>query len=161
MSPQHRRYLVFEQGIGAGVVNLALNAAIAWLLFRGAATVPLWGQQSIGGDTIGTTFLLPFITTLIASRIVRGHVRSGRVPALAWSEPSMLRRLPAGLAGRGAVLGLACIVLVGVPATFLLGSAGVGAMTFRGFVAFKALFAAALAMVVTPLIARAALADPV
>ena len=35
MSPRHRRYLLLDQGIGAGILNLLLNAGIAWLLFRG------------------------------------------------------------------------------------------------------------------------------
>ena len=158
MSPGLQRYLVVEQGVGAAIFNLVLNAAIAWATFRGLATVPLWGQQSVGGDTLGTAFVLPFLTTLIASRIVRGHVRSGRVPALAWGA-SPWRRLPSGLVGRGAVLGVAGIVAIGLPTALALGAAGVSSMTFGGFVAFKALFAGGLAAVVTPLVARAALAD--
>jgi len=67
--------------------------------------------------------------------------------------------LPRGLAARGAVLGLACLVAVGIPATGLLGALGIATMPFARFVTFKALFAAALAIVVTPFIARAALAD--
>jgi hypothetical protein len=160
MSPHVQRYLLIEQGIGAAVFNLLLNAAIAWAVFRGATTVPLWGDQSIGGDTIVTAFLLPFFTTLIASRIVRGHVRSGHVPSLAWGG-SPLGHLPRGLVGRGIVLGFVCILVVGMPTAFGLGALGVSSMTFGGFIAFKALFAAALGAVVTPLVARAALADAV
>jgi len=159
MSAPHRRYLLLEQGIGAGVVNLAINAGIAWAMFRGMTTVPMWGQQSIAGDTIGTTFMLPFLTTLIASRVVRGHVRSGRIPALGWGESRLGRTLPRRPSLRGALLGLACVVAVGLPATHLLATAGVSEMTFGGFVTFKAIFAAVLGALVTPFIARAALAD--
>ena len=67
MSPGHLRFLLLEQGIGSAVVNFLLNGAIAWLVFRGVAQVPLWGQQSIAGDTIGTCFFLPFLTTLIVT----------------------------------------------------------------------------------------------
>src|SRR4029453_7555172 len=94
MSSHHRRYLLLDQGIGAGIVNLLLNAAIAWLLFRGMEAVPMWGEQSIGGDTIGTAFVLPFLSTLIASAIVRSQVRAGYVSAVALSAGSALRRLP-------------------------------------------------------------------
>jgi hypothetical protein len=159
VSPEHRRYLVLEQGIGSGVFNLALNAAIAWLMFRGAATVPLWGQQSIAGDTLGTAFMLPLLTTLIASRVVRGHVRRGRVPAMAWPVASLGQHVPRRLGMRGAILGVVCLVAVALPATQALAAAGVAEMTLGRFVVFKALFAAGLAVVVTPLIARAALAD--
>jgi hypothetical protein len=159
MSSHHRRYLVLEQGIGAGLFNVVLNAAIAWLLFRGMTTVPLWGAQSIGGDTIGTTFFLPLLTTLIASRVVRGHVRRGRVAALAWSDAGLTRRLPTGLALRGTVLGVLCLLLVGLPTMQALAAAGVVEMGFGRFVTFKALFAGALAVIVTPIVACAALAD--
>jgi hypothetical protein len=158
MSPVHRRYLLLEQGIGAGVVNLAINAAIAWAMFRGMTTVPLWGDLSIGGDTIGTTFFLPFLTTLFASRAVRGHVRRGRVPALPWGDPPG-RRVPRGLAARGALLGVLCVLVVGLPTAHGLDAAGVAAMSFGDFLVFKALFAAVLGMLVTPVVARAALAD--
>jgi hypothetical protein len=90
-------------------------------------------------------------TTLIASRIVRGHVRHGRVPA--WPAPAFSRRMPRGLGLRGTVLGIACIVAVGIPTTRLLTTAGVDEMSSGGF-------AAALAIVVTPFVARLALGDP-
>ena len=158
MSPRHWRYLLVEQGIGAGVFNVVLNAAIAWLMFRGATTVPLWGQPSIGGDTLGTAVILPLLTTRIASRIVRGHVRAGHVPAMAWPA-APLGRLPRGLVARGAILGAVCLVAVGIPTTQALAAADVGTMGFGGFIVFKALFAGVLATLVTPLVARLALAD--
>jgi len=71
VSPAQRRYLLLEQGVGAAGFNFLLNAAIAWLMFRGADVVPLWGQQSIAGDTIGTSIILPFLTCL-AGRGARG-----------------------------------------------------------------------------------------
>jgi hypothetical protein len=158
MSPRHRTYLTIEQGVGAGVFNVLLNAAIAWLVFRGMPTVPLLGDQSIAGDTIGTTLLLPLLTAVIAGRIVRSHVRRGHVPPLAWS-PGVARLIPRSLALRGLVLGVACVLAVGLPTVRALGAAGITEMSLGGFVAFKALFAGALATVVTPCIARASLAD--
>jgi hypothetical protein len=160
MSPRHRTYLTIEQGIGSGVFNVLLNAGIAWLVFRGMTTVPLLGEQSIAGDTIGTTLLLPLLTSVIAGRIVRGHVRRGHVPPLAWS-PGVGRWMPRSLALRGTLLGVACVLAVGLPTVRALGVAGVTGMSLWGFVAFKALFAGVLATVVTPLIARASLADDV
>src|SRR5438874_2612083 len=103
MSPAVRRYLLLEQGVGAAVFNLVLNAAIAWAMFRSVAVVPLWGQQSIMGDTIGTCFLLPLLTCLIATRLVRSHVRAGKVAALGWTRTShpVLGWLPETPARRG------------------------------------------------------------
>ncbi len=159
MPPGVQRYLVLEQGVGSGVLNLLINAAIAWVMFRGATTVPMWGEQSIGADTIGTTFFLPFLTCLIGTRIVRAQVRSGRVPAFA-DVPTLVVRLPRGTAARGAMLGALSVAVVGVPAAIALSGLGVTEMRFWPFVGFKAIFAALLATVVTPVIALYALASP-
>ena len=158
MSPRHRTYLLLEQGIGAGIFNVVINAAIAWLFFHGMSVVPLFGDQSIMGDTIATTFMLPLLTAIIAGRIVRAHVRTGHVPAWPWTA-GLARMVPRSLGARGVVLGVLCVLLVGIPTTSLLGAMGVTEMSFRGFIAFKALFAGVLAAVVTPVIARASLAD--
>src|SRR3989442_10785557 len=76
-------------------------------MFRGADVVPLWGQQSIAGDTIGTSVILPFLTCLIATRLVRGHVRSGKVAPLGWSRDTQpwIGWLPRGTLARGLALG--------------------------------------------------------
>jgi len=161
MSPAVRRYLLLEQGVGAAVFNLVLNAAIAWAMFRSVAVVPLWGQQSIMGDTIGTCFLLPLLTCLIATRLVRGHVRAGKVAALGWTRTShpVLGWLPETPARRGVVLGIACIVLLAPLAFLALHLFGVASLPFWHFIAFKGAFAAFAAALVTPLVALWAIAE--
>jgi len=160
MSPGHLRYLLLEQGVGAGVVNLVLNGVIAWALFRGVAVVPLWGTQSIAGDTIGTTFFLPFLTCLIVTRIVRRHMRTRQLGTLGWTRESHppLGWLPVGTVRRGLMLGLVCAVGVGPPTVWTLSHLGVSTMPLWGFITFKATFAAVLAALVTPIIALWALA---
>src|SRR5205823_4376911 len=106
MPPAVRRYLLLEQGVGAAVFNFVLNAAIAWAMFRSVDVVPLWGQQSIMGDTIGTCFLLPLLTCLIVTRLVRGHMRAGKVASLGWTRAShpVLGWLPRTTPRRGVAL---------------------------------------------------------
>ena len=161
MSPAVRRYLLVEQGVGAAVFNFVLNAAIAWAMFRSVALVPLWGQQSIMGDTIGTCFLLPLITCLVATRLARGHVRAGKVAPLGWTRAShpVLGWLPQSTARRGVALGLACIALLAPLAFIALGLLGVAGLPFWRFVLFKAVFAALAAALVTPLVALWAIAE--
>src|SRR5262245_37741695 len=86
MSRGHRRYLLVEQCVGSAVVNFAINAAIAWALFRGLERVPLWGDQSIMGDTVATSVILPFITALIVTPLARREVRTGRLAPLGWTR---------------------------------------------------------------------------
>jgi hypothetical protein len=152
MSPAHRRFLILEEGVGSVIVNLILNGLIAYLMFRGAESVPLWGQQSIAGDTIGTTFFLPLITCLIVTRLAGGQVRAGRFAPLT-GTPLGLQWMPRRALWRGVVLGLICVVLVAPPAIAALTLLGVTQQGFWNFVVFKAVFAAALGAVVTPLIA--------
>lgn len=162
MSPAQRRYLLLEQGVGSGIFNFVLNGLIAWAMFRSVPDVPLWGQQSIMGDTIGTCFFLPLITCLIVTRLATGHVRTGKVAPLGWSRAAhpLLRRLPRGAARRGAALGAICIALLAPLALLALLVAEVASLPFWRFVLFKAGFAAVAATLVTPLIALWAIAEP-
>jgi len=163
LSEAHRRYLIVEQSIGAAVFNFVLNGAIAWLTFRSLETIPVWGQQSIAGDTIGTAFLLPFITCLIVTRLAHAELRKGRLPALEWRRAShpWLARLPHSTWARGAILGLVCVVISVPVSLWALSVLAADGMGFWAFIAFKATFAAVLAAIFTPVIALAALADGV
>src|SRR5262249_17216333 len=124
---------------------------------RGAQSVPLWGQQSIAGDTIGTCFFLPLFTCLIVTRLARGQVRAGRFPPLE-GTPLGLQWMPEHPFWRGTALGVISAVLVAPPTIALLAVLGVTEQSFWGFVLFKAVFAAGLGAVVTPLIALWAIA---
>ena len=161
MTPAQRRYLLVEQGLGSVVVNFALNAAIAWLMFRGVDEVPLWGQASIGGDTIGTSFFLPLITCLVVTRVARGAVRTGHVAALDWTRAThpVLRVLPRATLLRGLALGAACAAVVGPLATAVFAAAGLAPLRLWPFVVLKAGYAAALGLVVTPVLALWAITE--
>lgn len=160
MSPAQRRFLVLEQGIGSAVFNFGLNAVIAWLMFRGHDTVPLWGQQSVVGDTIGTSLVLPFLTCLIVTPLILGNVRRGKVEALAWTRTShpVLGWLPAGTLRRALALALVGAVVFAPITVFLLDRLVEADFTLGRFVVFKASFAAVEALVVTPIVALWALA---
>lgn len=145
-----------EQVIGGAVVNFAINAALAWLLFRQMPQVPFIGSNSIVGDTLATALLLPPLLCLavmptfrsmFARRVV---LHPARLPAAGGlpQHPLLL----------GLLLGLLAALTL-VPLTlWLLQLLQVYAMSFGGFVLFKAGFAAVLAALITPLMLRRALA---
>jgi hypothetical protein len=155
MSPALRHYLLVEHGVGSAIFNFVLNGTLAWLLFRGVTEVPLWGQQSIAGDTIGTTLFLPLLTCLIVTPMVRRHIRARDLGQLGWSPiaEALHRWLPVSSLRRGLCLGATCIVAVAPLTIGALGAFGISGMPLWRFVAFKAAFAAALALAVQPLIA--------
>jgi hypothetical protein len=155
----HKRFLLVEHGLGSVVLNLVLNGLIAFLLFRGAAGVPLWGQQSIAGDTIGTTFFLPLFTCLIVTHLSRWRVRAGNLTPIE-GAPLGLRWLPERIVWRAVSLGAFTAGLVAPVTLAALTLLGVNELSLWGFVAFKALFAAALGAVLTPLIALWAISTP-
>ena len=146
---------------GRQLFNFLLNGAIAFLVFRSLERVPLWGQQSIVGDTIGTCFFLPFFTALIVTPLVRKRVLAGSVAGLAWTRETHppLGWLPSRTGIRGLVLGVVSALLVGPLSIWLLSRHGVTELAFWPFVGFKASFAAALALVITPIIALWAIAS--
>jgi len=162
LSEKHRAWLIREQVIAPAAINFALNAGIAWLLFRGRGVVSLWGEGGIAQDAIATLFLLPFLTCLIVTPLVRRALGAGKVPPLdgVMGLPEPILRLPRALLGRAAALGLGGI-LVGAP--LVLGAVAVagGALAVPTLVVAKGVYTAALAALVGPLIALRALAEPV
>jgi hypothetical protein len=162
LSPEHRRFLIVDQGVGAAVVNFLLNGGIAWLLFHSMAHVPLWGQSSIAGDTIATAFLLPLLTCLIVTRVVRRQIAGGRVSSLAATPASAVLQSLASLSTlrRGVFLGLGGVVFAAIPTILWFATLGPPQLSQESFLWFKASFAAVLAVGFTPLIGGLALMAP-
>ncbi|MBT4865289.1 MAG: hypothetical protein HON53_09245 [Planctomycetaceae bacterium] len=154
MLPIQRRFLILEQGIGTGLINVVLNGVIALLLFHSVETVPLWGPLSIAGDTLATTFLLPLLLCLIATPLARRKVTSGTIPPLTRNrrEHWLFRRLPERARLRAVVLGVICTLIVGPLALIALSWLKVTSLPFWDFIVFKALFAGGLAALLGPVV---------
>ena len=159
LSAEQRRFLWIGQSLVPFAINLVLNGAIGWAMFRGMEQVPFWGQSSIGGDTLGTSFFLPAITCLIVTPLVRGEVRKGAAAAFRGALAGWLRRFQRPLVLRACAIGTVCIPFAGGLAVVLLSALGVDALGFAPFLGWKALYAGVLAALVTPPIALLALAD--
>jgi hypothetical protein len=160
VSHDYRKYLVGQGVIGAGI-NFMLISAIGWMLYRHLPRIPLYGEQSIAGDIVVTSFLLPVLVCLIATPLIRSEVRKARLPAASWLRPGSSRaaHLLGNLLLRAVVLGVLSALLVSPVAIWTLHTLGVDGLEFWTFVAFKASFAAALAAVITPIVAAWALED--
>jgi hypothetical protein len=161
ISQQHRSYLVREQMITPALFNLALNAGIAWLIFRSRPIIPVWGEGGLVFDTIATLFLLPFCTSLIVTPLVRKAVAGGKVPPLEWrsADHVFFGRLPASVWWRSVAIG-GLAVLAGFP--LILGGlsvAGVAGLVPWKVVVLKGAYTALLASVVGPIIALCALSE--
>jgi hypothetical protein len=153
----HRRFLILDQIVGSMIVNFPVNAAIAWFMFRSAASVPLWGWTSIAADTWVTAFMLPLLTSLFATRFTRGRVASGKLPPLA--SAASFTWLPQSSFYRGAMVGAAAVALVATPVVGAFALVGPPTLSTWTFIWFKAIFATVLGTLVTPLLGWWALHD--
>lgn len=155
LDPEQRRFLLLDNGAVPLVANLLINGTIAWLMFRRASGVTLWGQGSIAGDTIATSFLLPAITCLIVTPIALARVRAGRLsPAEAgW------RWIPRNMIWRALLAGAVCLLALAPLALLILSACGVERLTPWQFIFFKAAFAAVEGGLVTPFIALWAISE--
>ena len=93
---EHRRWLLLNTIVIAAVVNGALSALIAWGSAANEEEIPLWAVPfaegpSLAVDTIGTFFILPFLTTLIITTVVWHELRERRIAPLTQADVGTAR----------------------------------------------------------------------
>ncbi|HET6284364.1 MAG TPA: hypothetical protein VFH73_25630 [Polyangia bacterium] len=154
------RYLLLDNGLGAAFLNLGINAAIAWAVFRHVAIVPLWGAVGIATDTVATSLILPIITCVVVTALTRWHVRAGRLPALGpgAQQNFFVRVLPQAVGRRALFSAVVSCVLLAPVTLAMLTWMKVDQLPFADFIVFKAGFAIVNGALVTPPLALAALA---
>ena len=158
LSDRHRQFFRNEQFLHAFGINVAINGAIAWGILREHETIPLWGDAAMGPDLLATGVLLPVLMTLIVSHLIGRQVASGALPPLDRQMVAArgLHRRPALV--RGLVLAGFATLCGSLPLVAILDLASAQPVSLGGFVAFKALWAGALAAIVSPPMAWWALA---
>lgn len=153
MSKENRHYLIVDLAIGSAIINFLLNGAIAWLILRKAGgSMPLWGETSIGGDTIATAFLLPYITFYIVAALARRRLAAGKLtPITRTTSAGIISFLSSRSRHLVALIfGIAAILLVALPVILIFNLAGVAEISSNSFFWYKAIFAALLALVIAP-----------
>jgi len=153
LSDRHRSFLIIEQSIFAGLINVVINGVIAWLLMRSQTEIPRWGETGMGVDLLATGFILPFATCMIVSRLTRGQVESGKLPPLEQSQIRPLGFHRRSSLVRAILMGVIGVVFASAPLVVLLDLAQAAPVPFLSYVAFKAIWAGLFAMVVSPIIA--------
>jgi hypothetical protein len=162
----HRRWIAQNALLVTALINFLVNGVIAWLSIRGQADVPLWApplaETSTVTDTLGTLFVLPFITGLLCTVAVRRERENGELVPLRRTPPHdrRLALLPPPGLRRSVAFGAAAFVLLAPPVTMGLVAIDFGTLAPGSFIAYKVSFAVCLGLVVTPLIALCAMTDP-
>lgn len=153
LSDAHKHYLLSEQIINPALVNIIVNGAISWLSLRNADIIYYWQDTPIGPDLLLTGFLLPFIMTMINSRLVAGKVYKGdldHIPPVDFGPQGWYRR---PIFMRSLYLGGLGVLLFAVPTVLILPNIWPAPLSLWGVVMFKAVWAAVLAVLVCPVIA--------
>ena len=167
MTAEHRRWVWINAVAVTALLNVIVNGLIAWLSALGMDEVPVWGLPlidgtTIGTDTAGTFFVLPFVTTVLLSLSVRVEIARGKiVPMAPGAGPySWLDRLPQPIFKRALVTGAIVFVLCGPLSLLAVALVDPAPMTVTAFVTYKAILGTVLGLVVTPLIALRAMTAP-
>lgn len=102
-----------------------------------------YGEQSVAGDSLVTSLLLPMIVCLIAAPLVRNEVRKSRLPAANWRRPRSGRaaHLLGNLFLHAVILGVLSALVMSPVTICTLDTLGVDEVGFWALVAFKASFA--------------------
>ncbi len=151
--------------LATALINVVVNAAIAWLSVQGQEGVATWGvplaETSLFWNAIGTLFLLSSITCVLTTTAIRHDIGAGSVEPAGWLRSAYPRAaaLPQGRFARGAVLGALAVVALGPLATLALVAAGSPELSEGQFIACQTAFAVLLGALVTPVIALCAMAD--
>jgi hypothetical protein len=161
---EHRRWILLNAIVIAAVVNAVLSALIAWGSAANEDEIPVWAAPLVGGpslivDTVGTFFILPFLTTLIITTVVWHELRERRLAPLKRREDGLFRRMPRTRLRRGAYFGLICMLVLGPPAALIIALRDPGDVSVGDFVLYKAILGVILGAIVTPPIALAAMTD--
>lgn len=161
----HRRWILLNALCATALINLVVNSLIAWLSVLGQDEVPLWerplSETSLLGDTLGTIFLLPLITCVLTTTVIRNELRSGSLPPLIIDHPHgrWLAGRQSSRFRRGLGFGALAFVVLALPVSLALIAIDLGDLSKGDFVIFKASFAILLGALITPLIALAAMTD--
>ena len=134
-----------KSAISNFVINVVINAAIAWLLMKQHAALSAWGDPAYGPDLLITGFLLAAIVSAIGLEVHRRKARAGEMEPRADDSPFVRK------AGRRSTLVL-CLAfgLAGTVVSLLLAlvlATVAGELVTLSYVAIKGIFAGGLAAV--------------
>ena len=159
LSQKHRRFLLIDQCLIPTIINFVMNGLIAWLLNRSASTIPIWQGSSVALDLIATAFILPFAICIIVSATITKKVNSGKIAPLPPHQFPNSRWFKRLALFRGLFLGITGVIFGALPIVWALILGQAQPLPVMSYVLFKAVWAALIASLITPLVGWWALAN--
>ena len=108
VSPEQRRYLFIQCGVGAALVNALLNGGLGWAITKEFPTFPVWQLPGVGADLLATAFGVAFGTVLAMAVTVRLDAARGKIAPFVppGSAAALVSRFPRATFSRSVVLGI-------------------------------------------------------
>jgi len=161
LPPGVLRYLVIGQALIPIFFNVTIPLFLGWLTFRNQPNVTIWVlDKGAVADFIGTCYLLPAITCLIATPIVRAQAARGLVASIPSQDvPRWVRFYRGSLFWRATKCGLTGLIVLSIPVCLTWSQVAGTTIPTTTFLTVKVIFASVLGIIVTPLIALVALCD--
>ncbi|MBA3895576.1 MAG: hypothetical protein H0X36_00230 [Sphingomonadaceae bacterium] len=155
MNGEQRKFVWIQQAVSA-VLNALVSALFVWVMFGGLTAVELWGKTGLAFDLVPTTFMITLMTAVALTLVTRAAVRNGQVPPLATSGLP----LPRHLLLRAPLLALAATMTLVPLSVGVLRSTWHGDWSYGAVMIFKIAYGVMLGAIITPIVIKAALADP-
>lgn len=152
---EYKSFIFLEQGVGAAIVNAIVNGVPAWFILGALleGSIPVWGEISIGGDVIGTAFLLPFLTTVIVSKVIAHKMKKGAMPVLAAEKIKSTPWISKKTIKRATIIGTVSAIINLFIIMAVIYGASITSARIESYVYFKAAWTGVLAGLLTPFIA--------
>ncbi len=159
--PVHRNFIIINQIIIATVFNFFINMGIAWFLYRKVDQIPLWSLRGIATDTISTAFILTVLSYYYIVLSVWFTMKMKWLPVISEYPKvgivSKIIRMP--IIVQGIIFGILASVLIAIPVIVWFFLTRTQSMPYESFRWYKAIFGAALSIIVSPPIGLLSILD--
>ena len=154
MDGKASKYLTVET-ISSGICNGVLNLLAGYAIFHAHSHVPLGGKGGVVQDSIGETFFVTALSTLVPLLIARSRRKAGHLPTRS-DVPSVQAGNPYL---RSFLVGVVFTAAFALCNAFLLPHLFPDGASLRGELSFKTIYGTVLGAIATFLILHRALRE--
>ncbi len=130
------------------VISFIVNLVISHALFGHLEQVNAWGAGALGPELVITSFMLPFITSLILIPLMRRAYKNGKADRIE-RFVSIACALPKNLLAASFVIGIISAAAAGSLAAFAIGMSNADVFGSANAIAIRTGFATLLALAVS------------
>lgn len=139
------RHYIFSETVLAIVLNIGIALFFAIVAFHGEAQIHVFGRHGLVVDAIPQTFIGAFMTVFVVLLVTGARLRQGKCGEVRPSHPFL--RVFSIAISMAVASTFICVGLIALTMPRLY----IGGMNYEAMLAFKCIYSAVLAMIITPL----------